>query len=196
VRRQLLMIGVAATLLVGMSACGGSDGDKAAPKPTKTTPSPTPTTPAQPKGAFGMTVKIQNWDDYATDPAVLGYKRASEASGGSMNQHKLVPDATKLLSKPVLRLVSGNVANGKKQRWSVPDVAHIKIVSSRTRGSEARLVTCQWAPSTDVLDRNGKLLGKVKREWRKYSITLKLKAGAWVLQPIKHVGTCPGGAPQ
>ncbi len=194
-RRQLLVIGVAATLFFGVSACSGRDGDKAAPKPTKTTASPKPTAPAQPKGAYGMTVDIENWDAHADDPAVLGYKKAAEASGGSMNQHKLVPGATKVLSKPVLRIVSGNVANGKRLRWSVPAVAHIKVVSSRTRGSEARLVTCQWAPSTDVLDRNGKLLGKVKREWRKYSIKLKLKAGEWVLQPIKQVGTCPGGAP-
>ncbi len=75
-------------------------------------------------------------------------------------------------------------------------MAHIRIESSRVRGDEARLVACEWAPSTDVLDRNGKLLGKVKREWRKYSIKLKSKAGEWVLQPIKQLGTCPGGAPE
>lgn len=193
--RPSLVTGVAlATLLLGLSACGGSDDAKADPKSTKSTPSPT-STPAQPKGVHGVTVEIQNWDEYADDPAVLGYKQASEASGGSMNKHKLVSGITKLLSKPVLRLVSKNVANSKKHGWSVPDVAYIKVQSSRTRGGVARLVTCQWAPSTDVRDRNGKLLGDVKREWRKYAVTLKSQSGAWVLQPIKQTGTCPGGAP-
>lgn len=196
--RQSLVVGVAlATLLLGLSACGGGDGDgdKADPKATKATSSPTPTTLAQPKGAHGVTVDIQNWDKYADDPAVLAYKQASEATGGSMNKHKLVPGITRILSKPVLRLVSANVANGKKNRWSVPKVAYVKLESSRTSGSEARLVTCEWAPSTDVRDRNGKLLGDVKREWRKYSVKLTSKSDTWVLQPIKQIGTCPGGAP-
>ena len=87
---------VVAVLSVSVGACGvGSDGESKAspsrrrPRPPRRAPRPRRPRhlppPAQPTGAYGVTYEIQNWEQYATDPAVLAWKQTLEGVGGSIN---------------------------------------------------------------------------------------------------------------
>jgi hypothetical protein len=194
--RQPLVSSVAlAALLLGVSACGGSDGGRADPTPTKTSASPTPTTPVQPKGADGVTYEIQNWDAYAADPAVLAWKQIFEASNGSINRGKLLPLARTGLSKPVLRILSGNLDRSIKSGWHVKPLAKVKVESARTSGSSSRVVVCLWAPSTGLYDSKGGFVGEPERFWKRLQSDLSRTSGAWVIDTNTLKGKCPGGEP-
>lgn len=194
--RQSLATSVAvAALLLGVSACSGSDGDKADPKPTKTTASPTPTTPAQPKGASGVTYEIQNWDDYADDPAVLAWKTAFETLTGSTNAHKVLPGMSKQVSKSVLRQFVAGVDAAKKNRWSVKPVGKVKVGSAKTTASQSTLTMCLWGTSVGVYEENGEYVGKPDRFWLKQTAKLTFSGGRWILTAFTYKGKCSGGAP-
>ena len=190
------MIGVAlATLLLGLSACGGSDGDKADPKPTKTSESPTPATPAQPEGADGVTVDIANWDAYADDPAVLAWKQATEAINASANERKVVPTLRKTLSKKLLRKYVGNIKLAWKNDWHVSSVVSAKVDRSRPSGSQTQLVVCAWAPSETFRKKNGAMVIKPDQKWNRKTVEVKPVGSTWVVTSLTTKGTCTGGAP-
>ena len=193
--RQSLVIGVAlATLLLSLSACGGSDGDKAEPESTKATP--TTAGPVQPKGADGVTYDIGNWDKYADDPAVLAYKQVTEAVQASANRGKVLPAMRQGLSKPLLRQYTAVIQEAWKKKWQVADVGSATIRSASITGSKAHLVTCEWKPSFAFRDKNGRPIAKTADLWwDKLDITLKSVSDRWIISAAKISGKCPGGAP-
>lgn len=187
------MIGVAlATLLLGLSACGGSDGDKADPKPTKTT---TSAAPVQPSGASGVTYDIENWGEYADDPAVLAYKQATEALSGSINAGKVLPAMRRSIGKPQLREFTATLQAAWKKKWHVPDRGSASVQSVTKTSSGARLVMCEWKPSFAFHYKNAKAVGTDDRWWDKVVVTMKSVSGRWILSSVKVSGKCPGGAP-
>jgi hypothetical protein len=195
VRRQSLVTGVAlAALLLGISACGGSD-DKADPKPTKTTASPTPTPSVQPKGAYGVTFEIQNWDAYADDAAVLAWKQINEAVAGSSNTGKLLAPMRQGMSKKVLRQYLPGVQAGWKNDWHVKPVGKVKVLSARTSSSSAQLTTCLWGPSVGFYTAKDKYFGEPEVYWLKQKVKMVLTSGTWVMDTVTFDGKCPGGEP-
>jgi hypothetical protein len=195
VSRQSLVISVAVgALLLGLSACGGSD-DKADPKATKTTASPTPTTPVQPQGASGVTYDVLNWEDYSEDPAVLAWKTANESIAASLNHGKLLPGTRESLSKDVLRDYLPSLREAWKQHWHVKPVGQARIESASTSASTSKLVVCMWGSSVGFYDKKNAYVGKPENYWRKQNVGLTLSDGRWVLTSFKFNGKCPGGAP-
>jgi hypothetical protein len=193
VSRQSLVISVALTgLLLGVSACGGSGGDKADPKSTKAT---TSAGPVQPKGADGVTYDIGNWGKYADDPVVLAYKKTTEAINASTNRGKLLPAMRHGLSKSLLRQYAATLQEAWKKKWHVSDVGSATVRSASTTGSQARLVMCEWRPSFGFRDKNDKPVGTADPWWDKVDITMKSVSDRWIISSAKVSGKCPGGAP-
>ena len=193
--RQSLMTSVAtAALLLGVSACGGSDGDKPESKPTATT-SATPTEAPQPKGDSGVTYDILNWDAHSEDPAVLAWKQFMEAFGGSTNEGKLLPEMRRSVSKPVLRQIVAALDQSKKNDLHLRPVGKVKVASAKTSGSTARLTLCMWAPSTGYYKKNGAYWGKPEVFWFKQQAVLKSSGDTWIVSSFAYKGKCSGGAP-
>lgn len=196
--RQLLATGVAAvTLALGLTACGGSDDE---PKATATpTPTPAVTTtaapPVQPTGANGVTYEIQNWDDYAADPAVLAWKTTFETLSASSNQGKVLPGLRTSTSKSVLRQFVAAVNQAKKNQWRLKDIAKVNVRSASTKGAESSLIMCLWGPTVGYYEKSGKYHGKPEVFWFKQSVKLSLKSGHWIITKFTYNGKCPGGAP-
>ncbi len=192
--RQLLVTGVVVAACVsGLAGCSGSD-EKPDPKPTKTA-SPTPTIPVQPKGASGVTYEIQNWEEYADDPAVLAWKTTFETLTGSTNKHKVLPAMRKQVSKKVFRQFVGGVNAAEQNGWHVKPVGKVKVGSAKTTGSDANLTMCLWGTSVGVYEKNGKYVGKPDKFWLRQTAKLELSEGRWVLTSFTYKGKCPGGAP-
>lgn len=183
-----------ATLLLSLSACSGSDGDKPETKPTATT-SATPTEAPQPKGDYGVTYEILNWYAHAEDPAVLAWKHFMEAFAGSSNQGKLVPALRGNVSKPVLREVVAALNQSEKNDLHLRPVGKVKVASAKTSGSTARLTLCMWGPSTGYYKKNGAYFGKPEVFWFKQQAVLKSSAGKWIVSSFAYKGKCSGGAP-
>ena len=194
-RRQSLVTSVAvAALLLGLSACGGSD-DKADPKPTKTTASPEPTTPVQPKGADGVTYDVLNWETYAEDPVVMAYKVTNEAISASINARKVLPALRQGVGKAFLRTTVSNMKFVEQKRWHLPDVASVKVEDVSTTGSKTVLTACVWRPSYLYQDKNDKVVGTPDKWWDKEITKLTKSGERWVITSVDIKGKCPGGAP-
>jgi hypothetical protein len=183
-----------AALLLSLSACGGSDDDKPETKPTATT-SATPTEAPQPKGDYGVTLDIVNWDAHSEDPAVLAWKRFMEASGGSTNQGKLLPVLRHSVSKPVLRQVVAAFNQSEKYDLHLRPVGNVKVASAKTSGSTARLTMCLWGPSNGYYKKNGAYWGKPEVFWFKQQAVLKSSGDKWIVSSYAYKGKCSGGAP-
>lgn len=194
--RPLLVTSVLlVSLLGGMSACGGDDDEPdSTPKASKTVDA-TPTPEAQPRGADGVTYEIQNWDDYADDPAVLAYKTSSEAIGASINGGTILPAMREGLSKRGLRTYAPSLDMAKKRSFHVLPLGKVKISSVTTKGSRARLVVCAWIPSVAYYDKNGKAVDNASKKWLKQDVGMRSRSGAWVLDTIEFTGNCKGGEP-
>ncbi|MEJ7634967.1 hypothetical protein [Aeromicrobium sp.] len=192
--RQLLTAGVALVALLSVTACSGSD-DEPQPKPTKST-SATPAAPEQPEGADGVTYRIQNWDDYAEDPAILAWKQANEALAASINQGKVLPSLRRASSKSVLRENVTAVNNAKKNDWRVKKLGKVRVETADTVGSKATLLVCLWAPSVGLYEKDGSYYGDKEVFWFRQDSTLKKTSGGWVVATSKYDGKCPGGAPE
>jgi hypothetical protein len=187
---------IATVLALTLSACGGSDDKKADPEPTKTTSaSPSPTSPAQPRGADGVTIEIQNWDAHADDPAVLAWKQASEAFMASANERKVLPGMRKGFAKPLLRTYVRNLRVAWKKKWHVTTKVPAKIGTTDSTADTARLVVCVWAPAEGLRTKGGALVAKTDDKWTRKEVSVRSSGGRWVVTKVKVSGTCPGGAP-
>jgi hypothetical protein len=195
VRRQSLVTSVAvAALLLGLSACGGSD-DKADPKPTKTTASPTPTTPVQPKGVDGVTYDVLNWETYAKDPVVTAYKTTNEAYTASINKRMVLPALRQGVDKSFLRKIVGDMKFVKQKGWHLPDEVIVKVRTVQTTGKKAVLTMCVWRPSNGYYDKNDKVVGTNDRWWDREISRLTESGDRWLITSVDIKGKCPGGAP-
>jgi hypothetical protein len=190
----------------GLGACSGGSDDKPATAPPKTssapdvtTPAPTPTIPPQPQGANGVTYEIQNWDQYANDPAVLAWKQTLEAFGASTNAGKVLEPMRAGMAKRVLRPYVESLEQAWSGGWHVEPVGKVKVESATTSGEKAELVTCQWAPTTAFLKKNGEAAGGASADatniWAKQNLSMALKNGRWVITKFTYDGTCGGAAP-
>lgn len=193
--RQSLMASVAAAaLLLGVSACGGSDSDSPETKPTATT-SATPTGTPQPEGKNGYTYDILNWDAHADDPAVLAWKQTMELLGASTNQRKLLPALRDHVSKPVLRQFVSALNQANKNDLHLRSPAQVRVQSAKTTGSTARITMCLWGPTNGYYEKSGKYWGKPEVFWFKQDAVLKSADGTWILDSFDYNGKCSGGAP-
>ena len=141
-RQSLAAAAVAVVLSVGLGACSGGSSDddpKARPSTTPSaspaaTTAPPPQPSAQPTGAYGVTYEIQNWEQYATDPAVLAWKQTLEAVNGSIGAGKVIEPVRTGLSKRALRPYVQSIENAWKGDWTVQPIAKVKIESVTTAG--------------------------------------------------------------
>lgn len=203
--RQWLVACAALVALSGtLAACSGSD-DEPEASPTKassatsTTPAPAPTTApaaAQPQGANGVTWKIQDWQTYQADEAVVEWTHIHEALAASINQGSLVPGLEERTSKSVLRKFVSAVNLSADRGYHVPVEGDVKVLSSTTTGDRAKLTMCMWSTTTGVRDKDDKAVGSDENIWFKQEATLSRSSGQWVLRSFDDtVGTCSGGAP-
>ena len=204
--RQWLATGAALVALSGvLAACsGGSDEPKADPTkaatsaaPATTTPAPAPTPAAQPQGANGVTYEIQNWDEYATDPAVLAWKQTLEAVGGSANSGKVLEPVRTGTSKKVLRTFVSSLQQAKSGNWHVEPVGKVRIEAAETTSNRSKLTVCTWGPSTVYLTKDGKSPDGDENfdVWFKQTFELALRDGRWKITAAASDGKCSGGAP-
>ncbi|MET0819742.1 MAG: hypothetical protein ABWY58_02165 [Aeromicrobium sp.] len=204
-RHALTAAAVAVVLSVSLAACsGGGSDDKPKASPSKT-PSAAPATtsaappqpPAQPTGAYGVTYEIQNWDQYATDPAVLAWKQTLEAVGGSVNSGKLAEPVRTGMSKKVLRDYVSSLEQARSGNWHVESVGKVRVESAENSASRSTLTTCSWAPSTVYLTKDGKSPDGDENfdVWLKNTYDLALRDGRWMITSSKSEGKCPGGPP-
>jgi hypothetical protein len=191
-----------------LAACGSNSDDEPKTAPTKTatsaapattTPAPAPTPAAQPQGANGVTYEIQNWDEYATDSAVLAWKQLLEAVGGSTNSGKVLEPVRRGMAKSVLRPYVQSMEQAWDNGRTVPGDAKVKVESATTSGNKAKLVMCLWAPSTVLYEKNGDATGGTSAKdlaaWTKQTVDLTIRDGRWVVTKIDFPGTCDGAAP-
>lgn len=198
VNRQTLVAGVIVAALAGtVAACGSDDPEsKPTPKATpKVTASATPTVVAQPQGADGVTVEIQNWTDYAGNPVVLSWKQTTEAVQASVNQGQVLPAMRRGMTKNVLRQYLPSLKGSWKQGLVVRPVAKIKVERVRTSGDSSTLVTCFWGPSTSLYTKAGEVVGEPEKFWLKQTAKLKARGDSWVITKFEFDGKCKGGAP-
>lgn len=182
-----------ATILI-LSACGG--GGSSSPESSKSsTPAPSPA--AQPKGEYGVTYEIQNWDEYAEDPAVLAWKKISEALGAVINIERIPDYLRGRVPAETLANITQNLKNAKGRGFYYQDVAKARIESATRTGDAATLVTCEWLPSISLHQEDGKLYGDDgdSEKWSKYRVTMKLAELGWIITAFKDEGTCPGAPP-
>lgn len=187
--RTVLVSAVVGVAALSLGACG--DGDPT-PKPTRTTTtaSPTPTVPPQPKGADGVTYDVQNWDEYASDPAVLVWKQLSETLSASVNQGRLVPRASSLSSRSMLRQILTNLRFAWSHDLRVRPVAQVAVLRSRGNGPRTRLVTCSWDVSADYYRADGTFYGEPESIWHKDVWTVEQQGNRHVVTSLEPSGTC------
>jgi hypothetical protein len=205
VKRQWLATGMTIVALSSvLSACGSSD-DAPKASPTKTSsatpattsaPAPAPAVTAQPPGANGVTLKIQDWEKHQADPAVLAWTHALEDLGASINRGALVPGLDQRTSKSVLRIFVNAINVSKDNAYHVPTEGDVKVLSSKTTGDRAELTMCMWSTTTGVRDKNDNAVGDDEDVWFKQKATLSTTSGQWVLKTLDDsVGNCTGGPP-
>jgi hypothetical protein len=209
VTRQWLATGAALVALSSvLAACSGGSDDEPKADPSKTatssapeptTPAPAPTPAAQPQGANGVTYEIQNWDEYASDPAVLAWKQTIEGFAGSIGAGKVLEPVRAGMAKRVLRDYVRSFDQATDNNWHVEPVAKVKVESAETTADRSRLVVCLWAPSTAFIKENGEPAGDSTAEdikvWSKQNLDMVSKDGRWVISTFKYDGECSGGAP-
>jgi hypothetical protein len=146
-----------------------------------------------------VTYEIQNWDEYANDPAVLAWKQTLEAVGASTNSGKLLEPVRQGMAKRVLRPYVQSLQEAWDGGWHVEPVGKIKIESVETSATKSRLVTCLWGPTTAFLQKDGKPVGggtvKELAGWSKQSVDLSLRDGRWIITKLSFLEDCSGGAP-
>ena len=206
--RPFAVAAVVAVLSVSVGACGGgsdreskaSPSEATAPAAETSTPAP-PATPApppvQPTGAYGVTYEIQNWEQYATDPAVLAWKQTLEAVGGSVNSGKLLEPVRAGMSKKVLRRYVSSLKQAKSGGWHVEPVGKVTVESAETTASRSKLTTCSWAPSTVYFTKDDTSPDGDENFdiWHKNRYELAVRDGQWTITSVESDGNCPGGPP-
>jgi hypothetical protein len=203
-RHPLTAAAVAVLLSVTLGACSGGGSDDPKPSPSTstsaipaTTPAPSPQPPAQPAGANGVTYEIQNWDQYATDPAVLAWKQTLEAFGGSINSGRLLEPVRAGMSKKALRLYVSSLEQARSGSWHVEPVGKVRIESAQTTGAKAKLTVCSWVQSVAFLTQDGTSPDGDENldVWLKDKYELALRDGRWKITSAVNDGKCPGGPP-
>lgn len=203
-KRQWLVTGATIVALTSvLSACSGGSDDEPEATPTKaatsapatTAPAPEPTPVTQQPGANGVTFKLQDFEKYQDDAAVIAWTHINEDLSASINQRKLVPGLEQQVSKTVLRKFVNAINVSKKNDYTVAPEGDVKVQSSETDGSRAKLTMCMWAPTTGIRDKNGDIVGKNEKIWFKQVVEMSSSTGQWVLRTVDDTGTCPGGAP-
>lgn len=188
-RTTLVTTAAAITVALGL---GGCSHDEPSPKPTRTTvtPSPTRTVPPQPDGADGVTYDVQNWEKYADDPAVLVWKQLSETLSASVNQGRLVPRASSLASRSMLRPILKNLRFAWSHDLRVRPVARVAVLRSQKNGTRTRLVTCSWDVSADYYRADGTFYGEPESIWHKDVWTVEQQGKVHLVTSLKPSGTC------
>lgn len=187
----------AAALAVLLSACSGSsDADEsetsATPEPTATTPSVAP----QPVGAHGVTYRIRNWDEYATDPVVLAYKKAYEGVIASANDKKIYPELRNGYTTKGLRDQLPGIKQAWPDDWSLPSEALAVIQDVKTSGTRATVTACVWGESNDYRDAKGAFIDpSIVRRWNRRVGMLVKSGDTWKIDVRKTTGTCKIEAP-
>jgi hypothetical protein len=185
-----------------VAGCSGSDDEPKASAtkttsaaPATTTPAPAPTPAAQPEGADGVTYEIRNWDEYASEPAVLAWKQVQEALGASTNQGRIIPALRDGSSKKALRKFVAAVDYSSRNKLHVPDRGIARVEKADVGSTSATLTTCLWAPSISVYDEADQIVGGESEYWYKQEVTLKSRSGRWIVASQLTEGKCSGGAP-
>jgi hypothetical protein len=143
-----------------------------------------------------VTVDVQNWEEYAHDPAVLAWKQATEGINASANARKILPALRAGLSKELERKYVKNVGVAWTNDWHVSAVTRVKVLRSRPLGSHTQLVVCAWVPSETFRKKGGATVIKPDQTWGRKTIEVTPVGGSWVVTSIVSKGTCPGGAPE
>lgn len=141
-----------------------------------------------------MTYKIQNWDKYATNPAVLAWKQASEALAASTNAGKVLPSLRKNVNKATLREYVAAVNYSSKHKLVVPATGKVKVVSAVVDGRTAKLKTCLCAPTISVRTKGSD--DADSKYWYKETVEVRLSGGRWIVTSQIDKGRCGGGAPR
>jgi hypothetical protein len=211
VPRSIAPIALALLLPVALAACGnqGADADGAgtaaspaagtASEPGSATPSPSPSpsaVPVQPRGAHDVTYRILNWEQYGDNPAVRSWKRIYELGNASVNARKMLPGMTRIATEEPLRLFVGQVQLAWRNNLHVKPVAKVRVQSATATGAKRRLVICQWVPSTDFYQANGKMYLGMEKQWNRFRYDMVRRDGRWMIDGITARGTCRGGAPR
>jgi hypothetical protein len=191
-----------AVIVLSLTGCGGEDKPKTGPAPsatqTRSTPlpsaTPTPTPAAQPKGKYGVTVQITNWDKYADRPAVLAAKQIFEAVQASGNRGKYVPGLLVRLTGPARAAFTSGLQQAWADHLKVKQKGYWRVRSVTKNGATSTVVICAWRPSVDLYQSNGKPYGTIAREWKKTTAVLR-EGGGWKLHSFDTDGACPGAPP-
>jgi hypothetical protein len=197
IARALLAVLVVATC----TACGADEKPSADPETTPkatatSTPSATPSTPPkQPRGAYGVTYDIVNWEKYADEPAVLAWKQTTEAASGSLNGKKLIPALRQGTSPSMFKLYFRSLQDGWANGWYVRPVAKIRIQSVESGGRTSKVHVCSWDPSAVFYEKDGSAVGGVKKEWTRQIVGMTLQGARWRVSSVDTPGKCKGVPP-
>ena len=188
------------TVALCLAGCGGDasaeDSSPEASEDTSATPSASPTPAGQPEGRYGNTYRIQNWDEFSQDQAVLAVKRAAESYAGSVNNLTVQSDLLEFHTKNLERWLVREAQFAWKNSLSVAPVSHARVLSSQKGPRKATVVACHWLPTFALLKKDGKMYGNNRPHWLKVRFGLVMKNGHWALDTADGAGNCPGGAPQ
>lgn len=170
----------AGVLMLGILAACGSDDSSSEPSTPETTTSPSPTVPPQPDGPHGVTLKINNWDEYYDDPVVLTVKDFLEGLTGAFMKQKITPELKDSSSKKVLR----NFTKVLQQAWKIgrktADTMEFRIVSVKTDGSDSTVTTCAHDITFIQRHKDGSLTEDVDKDhWRKQTYKLHQSGDDW-----------------
>src|SRR5699024_737680 len=142
--RAMGLVAAGVLMLGSLAACGSDDGDDDAAEPStpETTTSPSPTVPPQPDGPHGVTLKIDNWDEYYDDPAVLTVKDFLEGFGGAYTAKKITPELKSSTSKKVLRELTGPLKSIWRDERLPADTLALRILSVKSDDGKATVQAC------------------------------------------------------
>lgn len=182
--RAMGLVAAGVLMLGSLAACGSDDGDDAAAEPStpETTTSPSPTVPPQPDGPHGVTLKINNWDEYYDDPAVLTVKDFLEGFGGAYTAKKITPELKSSTSKKVLRELTGPLKSIWRDERLPADTLELRILSVKSNNGKATVKACAHEITFIQRYKDGSLTEDVDKDyWRKHTYKLRESDGEWKL---------------